>query len=170
VTHPCHPPMFNDETDPAAQRDWFGGIARQDIVCALYQGPEEHYQECEELARIIYSPVRDSYRITVEQMAILEPALVETFSLCLISAMKEAFDEALKMGVPAEAAKAFFMGHARIEFAICFGYADFKVSDGAKLAMEKAREVIFNPDWKKNVMDLARIRQSVAEITDSLSR
>ena len=29
VTHPCHPPLFNDETDPAAKADYFGGIARQ---------------------------------------------------------------------------------------------------------------------------------------------
>src|ERR1700748_1052066 len=27
VTHPCHPPVFNDETDLAAKRDYFGGIA-----------------------------------------------------------------------------------------------------------------------------------------------
>ena len=27
VTHPCHPPLFNDETDPAAKRDFFGGVA-----------------------------------------------------------------------------------------------------------------------------------------------
>ena len=27
VTHPCHPPIFNDETDPAAKRDFFGGVA-----------------------------------------------------------------------------------------------------------------------------------------------
>ena len=29
VTHPCHPPIFNDETDIAAKRDHFGGRARQ---------------------------------------------------------------------------------------------------------------------------------------------
>ena len=36
VTHPAHPPVFNDETDPAARRDFFGsGKAKQAIVCAL---------------------------------------------------------------------------------------------------------------------------------------
>jgi predicted dinucleotide-binding enzyme len=41
VTHPCHPPIFNDETDPAAKRDFFGGVAaKQHIVSALMQGPE----------------------------------------------------------------------------------------------------------------------------------
>ncbi len=41
VTHPCHPPIYNDETEPAAKRDFFGGIAaKQHIVSALMQGPE----------------------------------------------------------------------------------------------------------------------------------
>ena len=57
VTHPCHPPIFNDETDPAAKRDFFGGIAaRQHIVSALMQGPEEAYGLGEEIARVIWAP------------------------------------------------------------------------------------------------------------------
>ena len=41
VTHPCHPPIFNDETEPKAKTDYFGGVhAKQHIVCALMQGPE----------------------------------------------------------------------------------------------------------------------------------
>jgi hypothetical protein len=41
VTHPCHPPIFNDETDPKAKIDYFGGVhAKQHIVCALMQGPD----------------------------------------------------------------------------------------------------------------------------------
>src|SRR5258708_5899638 len=40
VTHPCHPPIFNDETELAAKRDHFGGVAaKQHIVNALMQGP-----------------------------------------------------------------------------------------------------------------------------------
>jgi hypothetical protein len=51
VTHPCHPPIFNDETDPAAKADHFGGIAaKQHIVNALMQGPEAHYALGEEVA------------------------------------------------------------------------------------------------------------------------
>jgi hypothetical protein len=76
VTHPCHPPIFNDESDPRAKTDYFGGIyAKQHIVCALMQGPESHYAECEEIAREIYKPVMRAHRCTVEQLAILEPAL-----------------------------------------------------------------------------------------------
>ena len=40
VTHPCHPPIFNDKSDPKAKTDYFGGVyAKQHIVCALMQGP-----------------------------------------------------------------------------------------------------------------------------------
>jgi hypothetical protein len=58
VTHPCHPPIFNDETDMAAKKDHFGGIhAKQHIVSALMQGPEEAYAVGEEIAKVIWAPV-----------------------------------------------------------------------------------------------------------------
>jgi len=170
ITHPTHPPLFNDETDPKAQCDWFGGIAKQDAVCALFSGSENYYVEGEKLAREIYRPVKNTYRITVEQMAILEPALVETFSSTLIEAMKEAFDEAVKMGVPGDAARAFMMGHVRIQFAVLFGYADFQFSDGAKLAMKQAHDKIFKPDWKEQIMNLSSIKQSVVDITQGVQK
>lgn len=170
VTHPCHPPLFGEQSTPEERNDWFGGMAAQDVVNALYQGPEEHYAIAERLAVNMWRPVRNSYRITVEQMAILEPALVETFTLTLIDAMREAYEEVVKMGVPAEAAMAFLMGHLRVEFGIVFGWAGFPVSDGAKYAMTKARELIFKPDWKKNILNLEKIRQTVAEITDSVTK
>ena len=28
VAHPCHPPLFNDETQDDAKNDWFGGVTR----------------------------------------------------------------------------------------------------------------------------------------------
>jgi hypothetical protein len=168
VTHPCHPPLFGDETDPKAMTDWFGGVhARQHIVCALYQGPEEDYAKGEAIARAIYAPVMNAYRITVEQMAILEPALVETLSATCITIIKEGLDEAVRMGVPEEAARAFLLGHIRIGLAIIFGFAGFPFSDGAKLAIAKAKDRIFRPDWKENVMHIENVRKSVAEITGS---
>ena len=75
----------------------------------------------------------------------------------------------VNMGVPEEAAWAFLLGHLRVEFGIVFGLAGFPVSDGAKLAMEQGREQLMRPNWKENVFNLDRIRQSVAEITDSVS-
>lgn len=170
VAHPSHPTMFNDEVEPVAQQDYFGGIAKQSAMCALYHGPEESYVIGERLAREIYAPVKRTFRVTVEQMAILEPALVETFSSTLIEAMKEAFDEVVKMGVPQDAALDFFMGHARIQFAVLFGFADFKFSDGALLAMRQARDKIFKSDWKENIFNLESIRKSVESITQAIKK
>jgi hypothetical protein len=171
VSHPCHPPLFNDEVTEDARTDWFGGVkAKHHIVNALYAGPEADYDKGDAIARDMYAPVMNSYHITVEQMAILEPALVETFAATCITAIKECYDEAVKMGVPAEAAWEFLSGHVRIEFAIIFGMSGFPFSDGAKLAVARAYEKIFKPDWKEKIMDLDALKLSVAEITDSLNK
>ena len=169
VTHPCHPPLYNDEVTDEARADWFGGVAaKHHIVSALHHGPESDWDKGDKIARDIYKPVMNNYRITVEQMAILEPALAETFTATVITGIKEAYDEAVKMGVPEEAAWEFLSGHVRIEFAIIFGISGFPFSDGAKLAVEKAYDKIFKPDWKENVMSREALKKSVAEITDSL--
>jgi D-apionate oxidoisomerase len=169
VSHPCHPPLFNDETTDEARMDWFGGVkAKHHIVSALYHGKEEDYAKGDEIARDMYAPVLNNYRITVEQMAILEPALVETFAATCVTAIKQAFDKAIEMGVPREAAWEFLSGHVRIEFAIIFGLTGFPFSDGAKLAIEQAYDKIFKPDWMENIMNLDALKKSVGEITDSL--
>ncbi|MBC7813689.1 MAG: semialdehyde dehydrogenase, partial [Burkholderiales bacterium] len=169
VSHPCHPPLFSDEVSEEARLDWFGGTkAKMHIVSALHSGKEDDYAKGDQIARDMYAPVMNNYRVTVEQMAILEPALVETFAATCITAIKQAYDEAVKLGVPPEAAWEFLAGHARIEFAIVFGFSGFPFSDGAKLAIEKAYDKIFKPDWKENIMNLDALKQSVAEITDSL--
>ena len=94
VTHPCHPPVFNDETDLDAKRDYFGGIAaKQHIVCSLMQGPESAYALGEEIARMIWAPVMRSHRVTLEQMALLEPGLSETVCATLLVVMRDAMDE-----------------------------------------------------------------------------
>lgn len=168
VAHPCHPPLFNDEVDEAARSDWFGGVhAKQHIVCALHSGPEADYAKGEKVARDLYAPVMDAYRITVAQMALLEPALAETFAATLVTAMKEALDETVKRGVPEAAAREFLLGHIRIELAIVFGYAGFPFSDGAQLAIREAYDKIFRPDWKENVLDEGALERSVAQITQA---
>lgn len=166
AAHPCHPPVFNDESDPEARKDYFGGIrARQNVVCALIQGPESAYAIGERISRDMYAPVMNTYRVTVEQMAILEPALSETTIATLIVAMKEAMDEAMARGVPAEAVHAFAMGHINIAMAIVFGEIKSPFSDAAKKAVENAKSVIFKPDWKAQVFDPENIRRSVDNIT-----
>ena len=85
VTHPCHPPIFNDETEMSAKIDRFGGVAaKQAIVCCLMQGPEKDYEKGEEVARTIWSPVMRSHRLSIEQLALLEPGLAETVAASLL--------------------------------------------------------------------------------------
>ena len=150
VTHPCHPPVFNDETDLDAKRDFFGGVkAKQHIVCALLQGSEADYDRGVALCTALFHPVIQAHRVTVEQMAILEPALVETTSAPAVMMIKEGLDEAIRRGVPAEAARAFLMGHINIQLAITFGEIDARYSDGALKMLAEAQSVLFKPDWKK---------------------
>ncbi len=166
AAHPCHPPLFMEETTREAQTDWFGGYhARQSVVCALIQGPEFHYVLGAKIAADMYAPILRMHRITVEQMAILEPGVVETTCASLVTAMRESLDEAIRMGVPEEAAWDFVMGHIRIELAIVFGFAGFPFSDGAKLAIQNAQSQIFQRDWKQNVLSLEAIQQQVRDIT-----
>ena len=168
VTHPCHPPLFGHETDPDAQRDYFGGIhAKQNIVCALMQGPEEHYALCEEVARAIYAPVMTAHRCTVEQLAILEPALSETVGATLCLAMRDAVEEAARRGVPHAAAMDFMMGHINIELAIAFGaFPGGQFSDGALLAIEKAKPEIFRDGWLDRVFNPDAVMKSVRDICE----
>ena len=164
VTHPSHPPVFNDETTEAARKDyWGGGFAKQSIVSALVQGPEDHYQLGEGLSAKMFGPVLRSHRVTLEQMAMLEPALSETVALTCITIMREAMDEAIRRGVPAEAARDFLLGHINVELAIVFEELDWKVSAGAEKAVSEARKVLLQPDWL-SVFEPERIRQSVARI------
>lgn len=165
VTHPCHPPVFSDESDPEAQRDFYGGVkAKQNVVCALLQGSEEDYARGEALVREMFAPVMKVHRVTVEHMAILEPALAETTSQTCIQTIREAMDEAIRRGVPAEAARDFLLGHINIQLAIFFGEVDVRFSDGAIKAMERARSQIFQPDWKK-VFEPENVRESLEAIT-----
>jgi D-apionate oxidoisomerase len=150
VTHPCHPPVFNDETDIEAKRDFFGGVkAKQHIVCALLQGSEADYERGVALCTALFHPVIRAHRVSVEQMAILEPALAETTSAPAVMMIKEGLDEAVRRGVPAEAARAFLMGHINIQLAITFGEIDARYSDGALKMLAEAQSVLFKPDWKK---------------------
>ena len=166
VTHPCHPPLFSDETDPAAQKDYFGGIAaKQHIICALHQGPEEHYKLCEDIARTIYKPVMRSHRCTVEQMAILEPALSESVGATFAMALAEASAEAERRGVPRQAAEDFLLGHLTILLAVAFGLQPGgRFSDGCLLAIEEAKPVIFREGWLDRIFDPASIKASVNSI------
>lgn len=165
VTHPCHPPVYNDEADPTARTDYFGGTAKQNIVCALMQGTGADYALGEEIARKMFAPVMKAHRVTVEQMAILEPALVETVTITCMTVIREAMDEAIRRGVPAEAAQDFLLGHINIDIAILFGFLNAQFSDGAKMAVQRGMEQIIQPDWKK-VFEPENVMREVRVITE----
>jgi hypothetical protein len=166
VTHPCHPSVFDYEEDTEARADFFGGVkARMPIVCALMQGPEEHYALGEKLARDFFAPVTRSHRITVEQMALLEPAMAETVGIALIMALREALEEVVKRGVPRAAAEDFLYGHIKVPLGIAFNRVDFPFSDGAKLIAEFGRQRLFKSDWKR-VFEPESVREQVKAIVE----
>ena len=165
VTHPCHPPIFNDETDPEAKRDYFGGIkAKQNIVNALMQGPEDAYELGQRIGRTIYAPVVRSHRVSVEQMALLEPGLSETVCATFLAVMREALDEVVARGVSEQAARDFLLGHMNILGAVIFDEMEGVFSDACNKAIEFARPQIFRDDWKR-VFEPDEIAESIRRIT-----
>ncbi len=164
VTHPCHPPVINDEPTPEGRADCFGGVAKQHVVAALMQGPEGDFARGEALVRRMFAPVMNVHRITVEQMAMLEPALAETTVLTFMFAMREALEEVVRRGVPAEAARDFLLGHLHVDVGILFGFIPAQVSDGAKLAAARGMERLLRPDWRE-VFEPDAIMKEVKSIT-----
>ena len=164
VVHPCHPPVINDETDLEAKRDLYGGVkAAQSLVCALMQGTDADYARGEALARAMFAPILRTHRITVDQMAILEPAMAETVVLTCMVIMKEAMEEAVARGVPQEAAFDFLMGHINVNIGILFGYLNTQFSDAANLMVARAKSQLIQPDWRK-VFDEDNLRGQVDAI------
>jgi D-apionate oxidoisomerase len=165
VTHPCHPPIFNDETDPAARDDRFGGLhARQSIVNALMQGPDEHYALGEAVAKTIWAPILRSHRVTVDQMALLEPGLSETVVASLLDVMREAMDEVVARGVPEDAARDFLLGHMNILAAVIFKHVPGAFSDACNKAISFGKPALMRDDWKR-VFDRDELAASIQRIT-----
>jgi hypothetical protein len=166
IAHPSHPSVFNWEPDPKAQADFFGGtLAKQTIVCALMQGTEKDYELGESVAKTMYTPVSKAFKITMEQMALLEPALVETLSSSCLDLIREGMDEIVKQGVPAEAARAFLLGHINIQLAVIFKELPNAVfSDAANKALARGKKILFKEDWK-NIFKPENVLQQVIDIT-----
>jgi hypothetical protein len=147
VTHPCHPPVFNDETDLEAKRDFFGGVkARQHIVCALLQGSEVDYERGVALCRALFHPVIQAHRITVEQMAILSPRAGDDLG--------PGGDD---QGGPGRGHPPRGAGCGRRPSDGPHQHpagdhvreVDARYSDGALKMLAEAQSVLFKPDWKK---------------------
>jgi D-apionate oxidoisomerase len=166
IAHPSHPSVFNWEPTPEAQADFFGGtLAKQTIVCALMRGSDNDYELGESIAKQMYAPVSQAFRITMEQMALLEPALVETLSSSCLDLVREGMEEVIKRGVPADAARAFLLGHINIQLAVLFKELPNAVfSDAANKALQRGRKILFKDDWKQ-IFEPENVLQQVKDIT-----
>jgi len=160
ITHPCHPPMFTEQTTPEARRDYFGGVAVQNIIVSLAQGSEANFAQGVELCKSIFAPVRQAYRVTPEQFALLEPAMAEIVVASAATLMKQALEAAVEAGVPRDAAEAFMAGHAQIALAIVFGAEKSPFSDAAQIAIRWGSARILQPDWK-NVFQPGELREAI---------
>ena len=151
ITHPAHPSIFNWEPLEDTMKDHFGGVAaKQSIVCSLMSGPDADYLKGEKLARIFYGPIYRSHRITVEQMGLLEPALVETLASTCVYVIRQGLDEVIRRGVPEDAARDFLLGHLRIQMAVLFNELPGAVfSDAANKALQRGLKEFIKEDWRK---------------------
>ena len=165
IAHPCHPSVFNWEPTEAAFRDFYGGIsAKQAIVVALMWGAESYYGLGVEISTAMYAPVSRVHRVSLEQMAMLEPALVETLAQTCMEVVKEGHDRLVTAGVPPEAVRDFVLGHLRIQIAVLFGEVNGTFSDAAYKISKRAKPVLFREGWQK-IFELSDIREQVRDIT-----
>ena len=152
VAHPCHPSYFLDQDTLEARQDRFGGCGgKQDIVMSKIQGEEERFEQCVKVAKQMYAPVENAYVMTSEQMAFLEPTLVELLGATCLYAMAETVDEAERRGICREAAVSFLTGHIYNLSANFLGYIPGKppVSDACKVAIGLGNRLVLRENWKE---------------------
>jgi hypothetical protein len=166
ISHPAHPSIFNWEPTREAHEDYFGGIAaKQAIVCSLMQGAETDYSEGVKLASAFYAPVHVAHRITVEQMGLLEPALVETLASTCVYVIRQGLDTVIRKGVPAEAARDFLLGHLKIQMAVLFDMIPGAVfSDAANKALQRGLKEFIKEDWQQ-VFEESNVKEQIRSIT-----
>jgi D-apionate oxidoisomerase len=150
VAHPCHPSVFLERTSKEEWADTFGGIAApQEVVAALESGTAEQQAVAEVVIRAMYAPVVDVHWVTVKQLAVLEPTLVETVACMIGALLNEALHETVHtVGVPEPAAKAMLYGHVQVALANGLR-GDHPFSEACVIAMDYGRATIVKEDWKK---------------------
>lgn len=152
VAHPCHPSYFLDQDTYEARQDRFGGCGgKQDIVMSKIQGDDAKFEQCVEVAKQMYAPVEHAYVMTSEQIAFLEPTLVELLGATCLYAMAETVDEAVRRGIPKEAAVSFLTGHIYNLSANFLGYipGNPPVSDACKVAISLGNRLVMRENWKE---------------------
>lgn len=84
--------------------------------------------------------------------------------LTLMFTIRESLDEAIKAGVPKEAARDFLMGHMNVNVGILFDYLGVDFSDGALKAVERGRKAILKENWR-NAFKRDHIMKEIRAIT-----
>jgi ketol-acid reductoisomerase len=150
VAHPCHPSVFLERTEKAQYADTFGGeAAPQNVVAAIESDDAEAKARAEQVIRVIYGPVIDVHWVTVKQLAVLEPTLVETVACMVGTLLKDALYETVHtVGVPEEAAKAILFGHIQIALTNTLRGSN-PFSEACEIAIQYGRDTIIKDDWKK---------------------
>jgi hypothetical protein len=149
VAHPCHPSVFLRRTTPEEHDDTFGGVAAPQEVVAAFEGAEPVKRTAESVIRAMYAPVVDVHWVTVKQLAVLEPTLVETVACMVGDLLREALHETVHtVGVPEPAAKAMLYGHIQVALTNTLRGSN-PFSDACRIAMAYGRSTIVRDDWKK---------------------
>jgi hypothetical protein len=164
VAHPCHPSVFLERTSKEEWADTFGGIAApQDVVAAQESGTPEQRVTAETVIRAMYAPVLDVHWVTVKQLAVLEPTLVETVACMIGALLNEALHETVHtVGVPESAAKAMLYGHVQVALANGLR-GDHPFSEACLIAMDYGRATIVKEDWKK-IFDDSELDGNIARM------
>ncbi|MCX8171897.1 MAG: semialdehyde dehydrogenase, partial [Candidatus Bathyarchaeota archaeon] len=132
-------------------------------VIALLQGREEKLKVAEAVCREIFAPVVNCYRLSVDQIAILEPIASEIVIGAASHLMREALNETIRLGVPEDAARSFLLGHIRILLAVLFGESSHRISKAAENAIKYGCNRILKPDWKE-VFNIEERKKMIREI------
>lgn len=164
VAHPCHPSVFLERTSTEEWADTFGGIAApQEVVAALETGTDAQRATAETVIRAMYAPVLDVHWVTVKQLAVLEPTLVETVACMIGALLNEALHETVHgVGVPEPAAKAMLYGHVQVALANGLR-GDHPFSEACLIAMDYGRDTLIKEDWKR-IFDDAELDGNIAKM------
>ena len=164
VAHPAHPSVFLERRTDEEYADTFGGIAApQHAIAALESENDEARAKAEAVIRTIYAPVIEVHWVTVYQLAVLEPTLVETIACMIGALLKEALEETVNtVGVPRPAAEAILHGHVQIALTNSLRGSN-PFSDACLIAMDYGKESIVRDDWKK-IFDPAELDGVLAKM------
>ncbi|WP_144715812.1 phosphogluconate dehydrogenase C-terminal domain-containing protein [Curtobacterium pusillum] len=170
VAHPCHPSVFLERTSKEEWDDTFGGIAAPQEVIAAFDASESLGDAgdaakaiAEAVITTMYAPVIKVHWVTVKQLAVLEPTLVETIACMIGDFLNDALEETVTgVGVPREAARAMLYGHTWI--ALTNGLRGSNpFSDACHIAMGYGREKLIKEDWKQ-VFDDSELDSVIAKM------